>query len=77
AGGEKYLLDDSLTTLEAKLPEPFLRVSRSAIVNGEKVAEMLKFFDGRYVLQMTDKPRSQISTGSTYLPRLKAWLGWG
>ena len=38
--GQKFLTDQSLTTLEEKLPSNFCRIHRSYIINKEKIREM-------------------------------------
>ncbi len=45
--GQKYLTSYTLTTLDEKLPDMFVRVSRSVMVN--------RHFDGKFVLAMSDK----------------------
>jgi two-component system, LytTR family, response regulator len=51
AGRHEHVLRDTLTNLEAKLPvKTFLRVSRSAIVNLERVKELQPMFRGESVL---------------------------
>jgi two-component system LytT family response regulator len=50
-GKENHILRDTLTNLEAKLPPAkFLRISRSAIVNLERVKEMQPMFRGESVV---------------------------
>jgi two-component system LytT family response regulator len=50
-GKENHVLRDTLTNLEAKLPPAkFLRISRSAIVNLERVKELQPMFRGESVV---------------------------
>ena len=70
--GKEYLIDFTLTTLEEKLPPQFIRVHRAFIVNKEKIKEVQKYFDGRYVLKINDKTDSKIISGSTYTKEVKA-----
>jgi two-component system LytT family response regulator len=50
-GKENHILRDTLTNLEAKLPlAKFLRISRSAIVNLERVKELQPMFRGESVV---------------------------
>ncbi|WP_247232729.1 LytTR family DNA-binding domain-containing protein [Telluribacter sp. SYSU D00476] len=64
--GQKYLLNYTLTTLEEKLPNHFVRVSRSGIVNTHHIGEIQKYFNGKYLILMRDRKSSQLQTGSTY-----------
>ncbi len=49
AGGEAHYFRETLTGLEAQLPaEKFLRISRSAIVNLDRVKELQPLFYGDY-----------------------------
>ncbi|HEV7351427.1 LytTR family DNA-binding domain-containing protein [Telluribacter sp.] len=64
--GQKFLLNYTLTTLEEKLPDHFLRVSRSAIINTHHIGEIQKYFSGKYLILMRDRKASQLQTGTTY-----------
>lgn len=44
--GQKYLTDQTLTALQEKLPEPFLRFQKSFIINKHKIKEVHKHFNG-------------------------------
>lgn len=69
--GKKYLTDDTLTSLEARLPQNFIRVQKSYIINKEKVGELHKHFNGRYILVMQDKTHTRIQTGLTFREKVK------
>lgn len=64
--GQKFLTSYTLTTLDEKLPDTFVRVSRSAIVNRHKIAEVHRHFDGKFLLAMSDRKGTKLTTGSTY-----------
>lgn len=64
--GQKFLTTYTLTTLADKLPDTFVRVSRSVMVNRHKIAEVHRHFDGKFMLAMTDKKSTRLTTGSTY-----------
>lgn len=64
--GQKFLTTYTLTTLTEKLPDMFVRVSRSVMVNRHKIAEVHRHFDGKFMLAMTDKKSTRLTTGSTY-----------
>jgi two-component system LytT family response regulator len=69
--GTKYLVDFTLSFLEEKLPETFLRVQKSYIINKTIIKEVHKHFNGRFVLILKDKPHTRITTGLTYYEVLK------
>lgn len=51
AGGEAYVLRDSMKNMEAKLDgELFVRIHRSAIVNVDRIRELQPRFHGEYVV---------------------------
>jgi len=64
--GQKYLLNFTLTALEEKLPQHYLRISRAAIVNSHHIKEIQKHFSAKFVITMRDRKASQLSSGSTY-----------
>lgn len=73
--GKRYLTDDTLSGLERKLPANFIRVQKSFIINKEKIRELHKHFNGRYLLIMDDKLQSRILTGLTFYEAVKGELG--
>ena len=73
--GKKYLVDQTLTHLSQKLPPAFLRVQKSYIVNKEKIREIYKHFNGRFVLVMDDPKQSRITTGLTFYDTVRSELG--
>jgi len=64
--GQKFLTTYTLTTLNEKLPDTFVRVSRSVMVNRHKIAEVHRHFDGKFLLALNDKKGTKLTTGSTY-----------
>ena len=72
--GQKHLTDQTLTALAEKLPDQFLRVQKSFIINKEKVKEIHKHFNGRFVITMEDRTRTQIVTGLTFNESIRTAL---
>jgi two-component system LytT family response regulator len=70
--GQKYLTDQSLSTLSEKLPPQFYRIQKSYIINKDKVKEMHRHFNGRYLFIMEDKPATRLTSGRTYHDEIKA-----
>ncbi len=73
--GVKHLTDQTLSSLEEKLPEQFYRVQKSYILNKEKIREMHRHFNGRYLFVMEDKHGSRITSGRTYHDSIKTEFG--
>ena len=73
--GKKYLTDNTLSSLTQKLPANFLRVQKSYIINKEKIKEIHKHFNGRFVIIMDDKGQSRILSGLTFYEAIKEELG--
>jgi two-component system LytT family response regulator len=70
--GQKYLTDQSLSTLTEKLPSQFYRIQKSYIINKDKVKEMHRHFNGRYLFIMEDKRSTRLTSGRTYHDEIKA-----
>jgi two-component system, LytTR family, response regulator len=66
AEGTKYLSDQSLKTLGEKLPDYFIRISKSVILNRNYVIEVHKHFRGRVVFVMEDTKHSRLISGASY-----------
>lgn len=73
--GKKYLGDWSLSQLEKELPEQFLRVHRSCIVNKTAILEIRKYFKGKLILILEDLEKTSVTTGSTFSEKVKVELG--
>ncbi|GAB2514333.1 LytR/AlgR family response regulator transcription factor [Spirosoma aerophilum] len=72
--GQKYLTTYTLTTLDEKLPDTFVRISRSVMVNRQKIAEVHRHFDGKFLLAMSDKKGTKLTSGSTYTDTVRQLL---
>jgi len=61
-GKESHLLRETLNAIEARLsPEKFARISRSAIVNIERVKELQPLFHGEYSVTLQNGTRVTLS----------------
>lgn len=73
-GTESHLLRETMSALEQKLPEDiFLRISRSTIVNVERIRELQPLFHGEYVVILRNNTRLTLSRG--YREKLNRLLG--
>jgi two-component system LytT family response regulator len=73
--GKKYLGDWSLSKLEKELPNEFLRVHRSFIVNKTAIVEIRKYFKGKLILELDNVEKTTVTTGGTYSEGVKKELG--
>lgn len=74
--GQNYITDLTISSLEAKLPNYFVRISRSIIINYTHTKEIQRYFTGKYIVIMRDKEGSRLQTGSHYLDNLKKRMEW-
>ncbi|WP_276501595.1 LytR/AlgR family response regulator transcription factor [Terrimonas pollutisoli] len=72
ADGQKHLTDQSLAALCEKLPGQFYRIQKSYIINKDRVKEMHRHFNGRYLFLMDDKAGSRLTSGRTYYDAIRA-----
>jgi two-component system, LytTR family, response regulator len=72
---QKFLTDQSLTALEEKLPSQFFRIQKSYIINKEKIKELHRHFNGRYLFIMDDKPATRLTSGRTFYDLIKTEFG--
>lgn len=73
-GPETHLLRETMNAMESRLPaERFLRISRSAIVNVERIRELQPMFHGEYVVILRNGTRLMLSR--TYRDKLQLILG--
>lgn len=71
---ESHLTEHSLLQLEPKLPDCFLRVHRSIIINKNYVAEVQKYFNSRFVIRLNNPKKTSITSGRSYNAVIKNWM---
>jgi two-component system LytT family response regulator len=73
-GGDAHLLRETMAALEKRLPaDRFVRISRSTIVNLDRVKELQPLFHGEYTVILRDGVRLTLSRG--YREKLAVLLG--
>jgi len=73
AGGEKHLIREQLSRLEAKLdPEKFVRIHRSIIVNLDNIKSLHPLFNGDHLIVLTNG--QELNLSRTYHEKLMALL---
>ncbi|HWN95155.1 MAG TPA: LytTR family DNA-binding domain-containing protein [Methylomirabilota bacterium] len=60
-GKESHLLRETMASIEARLPKQFLRISRSTIVNSERIKELQPLFHGEYAVILRDGTKLTLS----------------
>ncbi|WP_167610491.1 LytR/AlgR family response regulator transcription factor [Maribellus sediminis] len=70
--GKEYLVDLSLSALEEKLPDEFIRVHKSTIINSKLINEVKKLDNGRYDLLMKCEKERVISCSKNYNEKIKS-----
>ena len=73
--GQKHLTDQSLTSLTEKLPSQFYRIQKSYIINKDKIREMHRHFNSRYLFVLDDKAGTRLTSGRTYHDSIKDEFG--
>lgn len=68
---KEHIIDSSLKKLEEKIPEYFIRVHKSYIINKNLLKEIRKHFNTRYVLIMDDYTQTKITSGRSYYSTIK------
>nr|WP_321405587.1 LytTR family transcriptional regulator DNA-binding domain-containing protein [uncultured Carboxylicivirga sp.] len=71
---KSYILDSSLKKLEEKLPDYFIRVHKSYLINKNLLKEIRKHFNNRFVLILDDYSQSKITSGRSYYQPIKSLL---
>lgn len=60
-GKESHLLRETMASIEGRLPKQFMRISRSTIVNTERIKELQPLFHGDYAVILRDGTRLTLS----------------
>ena len=62
ADAKKHLTDFTLSALEEKLPEEFIRIHRSEIINTEYIKEIRKGFNGALVFVLNNAEETRVTS---------------
>jgi len=69
--GKQYLTNHTITSLGNKLPDDFVRISRSAILNATQIKYMEKSFNGKFIIQLKDQKITKLESGGSYAENIK------
>ncbi|MFI2742149.1 LytR/AlgR family response regulator transcription factor [Zhouia sp. PK063] len=72
--GEEFITEQTLLKLEEELPDNFLRIQRSVIININAVKEVQTYFNSRYIITLEDKLSTKVTSGRNYNDIVKDWL---
>lgn len=57
---DEYILNDSLASLEERLPDNFIRIHRGYIINMDHLKKLKKWFGGKYIAVLNDKNKTEV-----------------
>jgi two-component system, LytTR family, response regulator len=69
--GRQFITNYTISNLDEKLPDSFIRISRSCIINSLKITALERHFNGKYLISMQDSKQSKVETGVAYHDNLK------
>lgn len=69
--GKKNLTDFTISSLEEKLPDQFVKINRSTIINSDLIKEIRKGFNGAFFFIMDDVHSTKLSSSRGQGPALK------
>ena len=69
--GKQHITSYTISNLEEKLPDFFVRISRSVIVNSLKIKALERHFSGKYLVALHDSRQSKLETGVSFHDNLK------
>lgn len=72
--GKNYLDNETLTEWDDKLPGNFLRIQKGTIINIQHIQEIHKYFNNRFQFVLTDKQKSTVLSGTTYVNAIREKL---
>ena len=73
--GKKHLIDFTISSLDEMLPEAFVWVHRSTIINSDHIKEIRKGFNGTFVFVMNNHENTCIASSRSNVERLRERFG--
>lgn len=70
---QQYITEKSLSQLEPKLPDCFLRVHRAVIINTDYLENVQKYFNSRFIINL-NTGNIKITSGRSYTDKIKKWM---
>jgi len=75
ADGKKHLTDFTINSLEEKLPDQFIRIHRSYIINTDQIKEIRKSFNGAFVFIMNNTENARLTSSRSNGEMLRERFG--
>lgn len=69
--GKELLCNKTLLALEEVLPDQFIRIHRSYIINKDYILHINKYFKGRYLVALNDSKNTVLMTSDGYKESIK------
>lgn len=69
--GKRSLTDFTITALAEKLPDQFVRINRSTIINSDLIKEIKRGFNGAFFFIMNDAESTKLNSSRSFGPVLK------
>jgi two-component system LytT family response regulator len=69
--GKRNLTDFTISALEEKLPDQFVKINRSTIINSDLIKEIRKGFNGAFFFILNDLNNTRLSSSRSRGPALK------
>lgn len=69
--GKRSLTDFTITALAEKLPDQFVRINRSTIINSDLIKEIKRGFNGAFFFIMNDAESTKLNSSRSFGPALK------
>lgn len=69
--GKEYVVDSTLSELEQKFPEEFIRIHKSTVVNKNMIHEVKKLDNGRFDLVMKCEKERIVSCSKSYNEKIR------
>jgi two-component system, LytTR family, response regulator len=71
---KEYLTELTITELTEKVPENYIRIQRSIILNINFIKEIQKHFNNRFIFLMNDRNGTLLQSGTSYVNSIRAIL---
>ena len=71
ANGHSHLSDYTISSLEERLPDHFVRIHRRSIINANRIKEIRRSFNGAFVFFMDDQENSRVTSSRGYGEELR------
>lgn len=71
---QKHLTDYTLTSLQDRLPDDFLRIHRALIINRSHIKEIRKGFNGSFTFVLGGKEEVRLRSGRSYAEQIREAL---